>query len=141
MVDKQFILAGKAIFTIHNADGKHYTYKINSKPDRKDKTKKVYFVSLLTGPDNMSNYTYMGILNANLGEVYLTHASQYNLESLPFKVVSWGLKVIYTESHHSLPLNYGIKHEGRCGRCARRLTTPASIDSGIGPECIKKVGQ
>ena len=140
MVDKTFILAGKAIFTIHNAEGKHYTYRINSKPDRNDKTKKVYFASLLTGPDNMSSYTYIGILNAEQGKIFPTQASQYNFDSLPIKVLNWGLKVIFQNSHHSLPPNYGIKHEGRCGRCARRLTTPESIDSGIGPECIKKVG-
>jgi len=28
-----------------------------------------------------------------------------------------------------------IWHEGRCGRCNRKLTVPASIALGIGPEC------
>jgi hypothetical protein len=27
-------------------------------------------------------------------------------------------------------------HEGRCGRCGRRLTVPDSIASGYGPECV-----
>jgi hypothetical protein len=29
---------------------------------------------------------------------------------------------------------------GRCWRCGRRLTVPASIHRGLGPECAKKVG-
>jgi hypothetical protein len=32
-----------------------------------------------------------------------------------------------------------IWHEGRCGRCARRLTVPESIAQGFGPECIGKI--
>ena len=26
-------------------------------------------------------------------------------------------------------------HEGRCGRCGRKLTVPASIERGLGPVC------
>ena len=33
-----------------------------------------------------------------------------------------------------------IRHEGRCGRCGRKLTTPASIDTGIGPVCAERMG-
>ena len=30
-------------------------------------------------------------------------------------------------------------HEGRCGRCGRKLTVPESIEAGYGPECINLV--
>jgi hypothetical protein len=30
-------------------------------------------------------------------------------------------------------------HEGKCCRCGRKLTVPASIASGIGPECATKI--
>lgn len=30
--------------------------------------------------------------------------------------------------------------EGKCGRCARRLTTPESVQLGFGPECAKLLG-
>lgn len=33
-----------------------------------------------------------------------------------------------------------LRHEGRCGRCGRKLTTPASIDTGIGPVCAAALG-
>jgi len=33
-----------------------------------------------------------------------------------------------------------ITHEGRCGRCGRLLTVPASVACGIGPECAGKMG-
>ena len=38
-----------------------------------------------------------------------------------------------------VPRTVEFWHEGRCGRCARALTDPASIRSGFGPECVKHV--
>jgi hypothetical protein len=137
MVDKKFILAGKAIFTIHNDKGDHYTYRVQAKKDRNDKTKKIYFVGLLTGPNNTRDYTYIGMLNADTFKAFPTAKSKFAKDSMAFKVLNWGLLVINQNAHQNLPPNYGIKHEGRCCRCARKLTTPESIDSGIGPECIK----
>ncbi len=29
-------------------------------------------------------------------------------------------------------------HEGKCARCGRKLTTPESIQRGLGPECAEK---
>src|ERR1019366_4832357 len=34
-----------------------------------------------------------------------------------------------------LPANLEVWHEGKCGRCGRKLTVPESIERGIGPEC------
>ena len=28
-----------------------------------------------------------------------------------------------------------VWHEGRCGKCGRKLTVPESLTSGLGPEC------
>jgi hypothetical protein len=36
--------------------------------------------------------------------------------------------------------NLEIWHEGRCGRCGRKLTVPESIHNGYGPECIHLIG-
>ena len=33
-----------------------------------------------------------------------------------------------------------VRHEGRCGKCARKLTTPESVDTGFGPECSDQLG-
>ncbi|MGQ4872128.1 MAG: DUF6011 domain-containing protein, partial [Candidatus Thorarchaeota archaeon] len=33
----------------------------------------------------------------------------------------------------ALPEKVRIWHEGKCGRCGRRLTVPESIESGYGP--------
>lgn len=39
------------------------------------------------------------------------------------------------------PRGVTVRHEGRCGRCGRTLTVPASIDSGIGPDCAERMGR
>jgi len=128
ITDSRFFEAGKAIFTITNPLGIHYTYKIVH-PE-----KKPFFVFLLTGQDNNSNYTYLGTYNPRNFEVYLTAKSKYNDDSTPVKVVRWAIKKV--ASKISLPEGYKIQHEDRCCRCGRRLTTPESIENGIGPECI-----
>ena len=38
---------------------------------------------------------------------------------------------------NNLPDFIEIYHDGRCGKCGRQLTVPASIETGFGPECVK----
>lgn len=134
MINKDFVLAGKAIFTIDNGKGTHYTYKVTHK-EATGQYNESWFVSLLTGPDNTSNYTYLGMLNPFNGAVSLTRKSKFDDLTLPVRVIRWALNIIW--SSKELPTGYNIRHEGRCGRCGRVLTVPESIDTGIGPECAK----
>lgn len=131
MITKDFVLAGKAIFTVSNSQGKHYTYKVLQKND-------IYFVFVLTKPDQ---YTYMGMLSGFYNILHLTKKSKYKTDSLPVKVLNWALKMIWTQQ--DVPSGYGINHAGRCGRCGRQLTRPEGVDHagyryGFGPECWNK---
>lgn len=127
MLAKDFFLAGKATFTISNPKGERYTYRIN-----KPKDKEVFFISLLTGPENTRDYTYLGLLLEN-GEVKLTAKSKFSYESLPVKVIKWAMKLVWKEQN--VPEGYKLQHMGRCGCCGRPLTVPESIESGLGPIC------
>lgn len=40
-------------------------------------------------------------------------------------------------SENPFPEGFEFWHEGRCGKCARRLTVPESIAQGFGPECAR----
>lgn len=134
MIDKTWISAGNAIFTISNGKGDHYTYKVKR---RKVERGEIWFVSLLTGPNNETNYTYLGLLNPKTGFVRLTRKSRFLETSTPVRVIRWGLNLLWKGEH--LPPGYGIMHEGRCGRCGRRLTHPEAIRRGYGPECWEKI--
>ncbi len=131
MVTKSFVTAGRAIFTVKSITGSYYTYRVT----RKDNT---WFVGLLTGPDNTSSYTYMGILDADRGEVILTKASKFADESLPVRVLRWAIRLVWNDG--TLPTGYSLDHAGMCGRCGRTLTVPESIATGLGPECSRLVG-
>jgi hypothetical protein len=136
MLTKDFILAGKAIFTVANDKGEHYTFKITKSDGRGDKT--VYFAALLSGPDNEHSYTYMGLVNEISGVPHTTAKSAYDKTSKPFKVLHWALGIVW--GRNKLPNGYLLEHAGKCGRCGRTLTTPESIERGIGPECMSKLG-
>ena len=93
MLSKEFILAGNALFTVQNPVGERYTFKINKK-EATSKYRETYFVALLTGPDNTSDYTYTGMLNPVSFLAYPTKASKLPVNSTPFRVLEWILKLI-----------------------------------------------
>jgi hypothetical protein len=135
--NKSFFEGGKAIFTVSNASGQHYTFKI-----RRPRPEMPFFVSMLTGPDNNSSYSYLGIYNPQRLSVYLTAKSKYNEDSTPVKVIRWAINKVGTAPAGQapvLPAGYAIQHDGRCCRCGRRLTHPESIETGIGPECAGRI--
>lgn len=132
---KDFILGGHSIFTVTNPTGEYYTYRVNA-VEGKDKRVR-YFVGLLTGPDNTSDYTYLGALNIYEGIVVLTNASKYTKESKPYRVVNWLVELIWAGKE--LPSGYTMRHIGRCAACGRPLTTPESLVSGFGPICREKI--
>ncbi len=137
-VSKEFILAGAAIFTIATPEG-HKTYKIRVK-DATDRFPATIFVSLLVGPDNESDYAYLGILNAQTGAVRTTGKSCRAANHFDVRLLERILARVWANDHSAYESKgYRTFHEGKCGRCGRTLTVPASVESGIGPECARKM--
>ena len=137
MITAEFVTAGKATFTVESVTGHYYTYRITHK-EANGNFSESWLISLLTGPDNTSSYTYLGKLNPSTGAVTLTAGSKFTDNSTPVRVIRWALQIIW--GYKELPAGYNIHHEGRCGRCNRLLTVPSSIEGGIGPECAKAIG-
>lgn len=133
--DVRFFSGGRALFTVSNGKGEHYTFKIRQPRAEKDQPAKPFFVMLLTGPQNTSDYTYLGIYNSSNHNVFLTAKSKMKEDSTPVKVLRWAIRQIANGA--SLPAGYDIQHEGRCCHCGKVLTVPESIEKGIGPECEK----
>ncbi len=136
-IDRDFITAGNAIVTIGNDKGVHFTYKVRHK-EANGQYPECYFVNLLTGSDNENDYSYLGMLDLNTNAphiVRLTAKSCAGEDALSVKVVRWAFRLLFAGKE--LPEGYTINHEGFCGRCGRTLTTPESVERGIGPECIR----
>jgi hypothetical protein len=127
----KFILAGHAVFTITStATGQSFTYKVSAPKDTDASPGRPYFASVLTGPNNQADYTYLGMLRN--GRVVPTRASTISPDAPSFVALNWFL------GHVNSP-KVEFRHEGKCCRCGRALTRPESIDSGMGPECAGRV--
>jgi len=144
---ERFLFAGNATVTVSNPTGERYTFKVRGKAkqigtrldlDRGERVainEMIYFASLLSGPNNDSDYRYVGIVDGP--KLTITAKSQYSADSKPAKVIAWILRKAVERA--PLPVGYELRHEGRCGRCGRKLTVPESIDAGIGPECASRM--
>lgn len=138
-ISKDFVLAGCATFTVETPDG-HVTYKVTHK-EANGKFRESWFAALLTGPDNEHSYTYLGVLNSHDGSVRLTAKSAYAANSYPVRLLNRILARVWLGDHNAYEIHgYKTHHEGKCGRCGRKLTVPESIERGIGPECWAMMG-
>jgi hypothetical protein len=135
---KNFVLAGNATVTLESmVTEAHLTYKVTQAKDKATgELRDFYFVALLNGPDNESDYAYMGMINGK-GEFHLTKNSKFTEEVKSVKAFKFFWKYISEDMH---PPQMKIHHEGKCGRCGRKLTVPSSILNGLGPECLSKMG-
>lgn len=148
-INPQWVLAGDAIFTLSNGRGKHETFRVYKRElmQQGNKTLDTYFIKVLTGPDNLHDYTYLGMVilpNRKHADptVRLTANSRFKEDSPPLKAARFILRAIWQidRGTYKLPAGYTIKHIGRCGRCHQPLTTPASLDTGYGPDCAEALG-
>ena len=142
----RYVLAGNAYVTFQSAKtGVHLTYHVRrAEPRQGDSRPAPWFVSVLTGPDH---YEYLGTVFQGVQphQVQPEHVHDYvfvhgcksriSRDAKSAQAFAW---VWGKLTAGRMPEVLSVYHEGRCGRCGRRLTTPESITTGLGPECAKK---
>lgn|SRR5574340_1054967 len=138
MITKEFLTAGRAVFTVSNGKGDSYTYRIKKFRDGRlcDKFK-IYFLQpgyLLQ--ERPTNTIYLGVLNPDTGSIIPSFL--VGVYGLPLLVLQWALETIW--KGYSFPEGYTAENMGFCGRCGRRLTTPESQSRGLGRLCAGRVG-
>lgn len=128
---KRYILSGKATFTLidkspdrEGGGSSRYTYQVV-----RPRKGLPHFVRLLTGPDNTSNYTFIGTIFDGLTWRPKVAGAGSKLFGLMWRFASRGEWPEWLE----------IVGNGKCGKCGRMLTTPESVEMGIGPECLRKL--
>ncbi len=133
---KTFLIGGNAILTLESKPtGRWFTYKIK-KSKKSDKTSP-FFVSVLTGSDNQSSYSYMGVIfNNDKLNFSLTKNSKIGKDALSYKAFSFFFNLLLENKIHE---DMNIYHRGICSVCGRLLTQPESLKSGIGPICSRRV--
>ena len=120
------------------ASGAHFTYRV-ARPAGKGE-ERPWLVSILTGPDNTSDYVYLGLLRVDAAGVILQHTTKSGLPTTAPAWKAWDFLTRAVLQRGRMPAALEVFHEGRCGRCGRKLTTPESVALGLGPECATKIG-
>jgi hypothetical protein len=131
-----FMLAGNAHVTFQSRrTGTRFTYRVEARrchPGDVDLGPS-HFVAVLTGPDR---YDYLGCIYRS--RVY-AHGRKSRIADVASSAVAftWVWQRLTGGQMHP---ELAVYHEGRCGKCGRRLTTPESIETGLGPVCAKRLG-
>ena len=117
--------------------GQHYSYQISRPPG--DEAARPWLVKILTGPDNHNDYVYLGLLQEQAAGTYLQHTSK---SGLPETAPGWRAMAYFVRralQGGRMPTTLRVWQEGKCGKCGRRLSTPESIERGLGPECAARI--
>lgn len=144
------LLAGSAKFTlVSKRTGDRFTYWFRT--GALDRTKnwtvnnqdrRFFFVKLLWGPNNQSDYRLIGTLRrADEESNVISFAPWRNAADKPpapsLAGIAWFVQQVFIVGH--IPESVEINMAASCLRCGRELTVPESIKSGFGPECIGHV--
>lgn len=130
-------------FTIRNREtNEHRTFSIKTQPDDAQFAPGQRIVSLLTGPDNTHSYTGFAFINDNGIHVWKSKSNRGSELYKGWTNWDWMAEMLWHIAanipHPRFDVRrYELMHEGRCLKCNRKLTTPESIESGIGPICAR----
>lgn len=128
----RFIQAGRATFSLRSIrTGVHFTYKVKQAKDNAN----LFFVSLLRGADNESDYSYIGFIRDGRW-FHGGRKSRASKEASSVIAFGWAWNRLNQGETPELE----VYHACKCGACGRKLTTPESIATGLGPECSERLG-
>lgn len=137
-----FLKSGKAILTLLNTEteGRH-TYRLTAPGETAAERLEagILWVSVLTGPENTADYTYIGIIIRSSGEFRLTPKSKLPKSNRRVAGFDWLCRQARKGTLERFP-HVEVRHHNHCGNCGRTLTVPESIDTGLGPICAKALG-
>jgi len=136
---KDFIFAGTAIFTVVNeATNNRFTFRVRKAGwGTSDVKSDIFYVSVLTGSDNNSCYTFLGSYFGGKNQTYRhSPKSKISFSAVSNKVVDWFFQHYF--KNPNVYVTVKVYHSGKCGKCGKKLTTPESIKSGLGPYCGKR---
>lgn len=130
------LTAGNATVTLIQPDtNRHwtFTFKRGKVNPRLVGVKPPMFVSVMQ--EGRMDYAGILVRNADVCKVKRTHKSKVSSTAVAYRAVNWMLQQV--DAGFALDYGFEIKWSNKCVRCGRKLTSPSSIDSRIGPECAK----
>lgn len=121
------------IFTIKSPTGEHKTFRVHTWKQKEGESKPTRSIGLLVGENNTSNYNDFAFVNGNKIIVWKKHRGT-QLEKFATLIQDMLFGTHYKNKGMEILITKN------CMRCNRTLTTPQSIQDGIGPECKQKTG-
>ena len=132
---RNFIFMGRSVFTLENNETNNYlTFQIREIKKNGKVVPNQFSVQCKSLGDKEYGYQFLGYLN--LATKRFNSYKRTPNTFIGFKVFFWLMQNL--ERLEAFP-KLAIYHEGRCCKCSLPLTVPESIDSGIGPECKRKM--
>ena len=130
---RDYMLGGHAKVTIvSKRTGARYTYDIKRK--ELDDGRFLHFVSVLVGPDNSSDYQFLGTIFGGQPRGFRHGAKSKIAQNAPSaSAFAWSWVNLDSDQIE-------VWHSGSCSRCGRVLTDPQSIARGLGPVCAERAG-
>lgn len=141
---REYVTAGRARFTlVSKRTGTRKTFRVKTNGEG------AWFVELLTGPDNASDYAYLCFLYPSRwsSQLCLKH-NRDNWGPEAFAAFYWLVDRLNEAAatgeedeaerrqlYDAFDRQAEFWHLGTCGRCGRDLTDPESIVRGLGPTC------
>lgn len=121
------IFTHNGVLTVRSTrTGDHRTFRIRTQPNDSKFAPGERVLSMLFGPDNTSDYRGFAFVKDDRLVIWNKHKGT-QMEELANMLVH----LDRFESKGLVEINF----EGRCRKCNRALTTPESVESGIGPIC------
>jgi hypothetical protein len=120
----------KGFFTVEAEGVRHRTFRVKTSRNGKSA------IGLMTGSNNLKDYTWFGYLNGSDIRFWTTPSVAFGVPAtLPISNDEvrecWAAIVGDTDA---AGLRFAREYQN-CSRCGKVLTTPESLDRGIGPEC------
>jgi hypothetical protein len=144
-----YILAGKSTLTVTEGDSRNrldgmdgerrFTYQVQEyTPKNEDvlgSDDTLHFVRVLVGPENVRHYAFLGTV---FSCEFYRHGRKSRIgpnapSAVVFKRLWDGLE------DGEIPDGLTVYKSNVCCRCGRLLTTPESIERGIGPVCLQAI--
>lgn len=128
----RFMLAGNATFTlVSKKSGTRFTFRVRDGGD----TGPRHFVSMLNGPSNEDDFAFLGTI-FRMSDYRHGKKSRIDVAAPSARAFAWFFGNL-VRGYVSPTVEFW--HEGKCGRCGRKLTVPESVSTGFGPECATRV--
>lgn len=116
-----------------NGDAVHLSRpQVRSGPAAPSEASRVFHF-FADGPDNDNDFLYMGTIFSD--GFKSTKRSRVTPTAPSFAAFAWFLARMPRGGELAASDVIEVWHEGKCGRCGRKLTVPESLERGIGPDC------